>query len=46
MTKRDPFKYFHSSPVIIRMAVMMYVRFHLSLRMVEGLMDDETYIKQ
>jgi len=26
MTKRDPFKYFHSSPEIIRLAVMMYVR--------------------
>ncbi len=23
MTKRDPFKYFHSSPEIIRLAVMM-----------------------
>ena len=35
MTKRDPFKYFHSSPKIIRLAVMMYVRFPLSLRDVE-----------
>jgi len=32
MTKRDPFKYFHSNPEIIRLAVMMYVRFPLSLR--------------
>lgn len=29
MAKRDPFKYFHSSPEIIRLAVMMYVRFPL-----------------
>lgn len=36
MTKRDPFKYFHSSPEIIRLAVMMYVRFPLSLRNVES----------
>ena len=32
MTKTDPFKYFHSNPEIIRLAVMMYVRFPLSLR--------------
>ena len=25
MTKSDPFKYFHSSPEIIRLAVMMVV---------------------
>jgi len=35
MTKRGPFKYFHSSPEIIRLAVMLYVRFPLSLRNVE-----------
>jgi putative transposase len=28
MTKTDPFKYSHSSPEIIRLAVMMYVDFH------------------
>mgnify|MGYP007096624648 CR=1 FL=1 len=38
MTKTDPFKYFHSSPEIIRLAVMMYVRFPLSLRNVEDLL--------
>jgi hypothetical protein len=32
MTKRDPFKYFKTSPEIIRLAVMLYVRFPLSLR--------------
>ena len=35
MTKSDPFKSFHSSPEIIRLAVMLYVRFPLSLRNVE-----------
>ena len=37
MTKRDPFKYFKTSPEIIRLAVMMYVRYPLSLRNVEDL---------
>ncbi|MGA1180680.1 MAG: IS6 family transposase, partial [Marivivens sp.] len=27
MTKRSPFKYFKTSPEIIRLAVMLYVRF-------------------
>lgn len=40
MTKRDPFKYFHSSPEIIRLAMMMYVRFPLSLRNVEDLLHE------
>lgn len=40
MTKRDPFKYFHSSGAIIRLAVMMYVRFPLSLRNVEDLLHE------
>jgi putative transposase len=40
MTKRNPFKYFHSSPEIIRLAVMMYVRFPLSLRNVEDLLHE------
>jgi putative transposase len=37
MTKRSPFKYFRTSSEIIRLAVMMYVRFPLSLRNVEDL---------
>ena len=40
MTKRDPFRYFHSSPEIIRLAVMMYVRFPLSLRNVEDILHE------
>ncbi len=36
MTKREPFKGFHSSPEIIRLAVMLYVRFPPSLRITDG----------
>ena len=34
----SPFRYFHSSPEVIRLVVMMYVRFPLSLRDVEDLL--------
>ena len=40
MTKRSPFKYFKTSPEIIRLAVMIYVRFLLSLRNVEDLLQE------
>ncbi|AGI67557.1 IS91-family transposase [Octadecabacter antarcticus 307] len=40
MTKRSPFRYFKTSPEIIRLAVMMYVRFALSLRNVEDLLHE------
>lgn len=40
MTKRSPFKYFKTSPEIIRLAVMLYVRFPLSLRNVEDLLHE------
>ena len=40
MTKRSPFKYFKTSPAIIRLAVMLYVRFPLSLRNVEDLLHE------
>lgn len=40
MAKRDPFKYFKSSPEVIRLAVMLYVRFPLSLRNVEDLLHE------
>jgi len=33
-----PFLYFKSSPEVIRIAVLMYVRFPLSLRNVEDLL--------
>jgi len=38
MTQRSPFRYFKTSPEIIRLAVMMYVRYPLSLRNVEDLL--------
>ncbi|MGI9372181.1 MAG: hypothetical protein ACR2OJ_06770 [Hyphomicrobiales bacterium] len=38
MAKQNPFKYFNTSPEIIRLAVMMYVRFPLSLRNIEDLL--------
>ena len=40
MTKLNPFRYFKTSPEIIRLAVMLYVRFPLSLRNVEGLLHE------
>ena len=36
----SPFKYFNSSPEVIRLVVMMYVRFPLSLRNVEDLLSE------
>ncbi len=36
----DPFRYFKTSPEIIGLAVMMYVRFPLSLRKVEDLLHE------
>ena len=46
MTKRSPFRYFKTSPEIIRLAVMMYVRFPLSLRNDEDLMSERCYRRQ
>ncbi|MET4808121.1 transposase-like protein [Limibacillus sp. MBR-115] len=40
MTKCSPFRYFKTSPEIIRLAVMMYIRFPLSLRNVEDLLHE------
>lgn len=40
MTKSDPFKGFQSSPGITRLAVMLYIRFPLSLRNVEDLLHE------
>jgi hypothetical protein len=40
MTKRSPFKYFKTSPEIIRLAVTLYVRFRLLLRNVEDLLHE------
>jgi putative transposase len=35
---KNPFRCFNSSPKIIRLTVMMYVRYPLSLRQVEDLL--------
>ena len=40
MTQRSPFRYFKTSPEIIRLAVMMHIRFPLSLRNVEDLLHE------
>jgi putative transposase len=40
MTKRFPFRSFKTSPEIIRLAVMLYIRFRLSLRNVEDLLHE------
>ncbi len=40
MTQRSPFRYFKTSPEVIRLAVMLYVRFTLSLRYVVDLLHE------
>ncbi|CUH47028.1 hypothetical protein RUA4292_01195 [Ruegeria atlantica] len=40
MTKPNPFRHFKTSPEIICLAVMMYVRFPLSLRNVEDILHE------
>ena len=40
MTKTNPFRYFKTSTEIIRLAVIIYVRFLLSLRNVEDLLHE------
>ncbi len=37
---RDPFRYFKTSPEIIRLAVMIHIRFPLSWRSVEDLLHE------
>ena len=39
----SPFRYFHSSPELIRQVVMLYIRFPLSLRNVEDLLFERGY---
>ncbi len=40
MTKPGPFRYFKTSPQIIPLAVMLYIRFPLSLRNVVDLLHE------
>jgi len=35
---RNPFRYFNSSPEVIRLTVLLYLRYPLSLRQVEDLL--------
>ena len=37
---KNPFRYFKTSPEVLRLAVMMYIRFPLSLRQVEDLLHE------
>ena len=37
---QNPFRYFNSSPEVIRLTVMMYIRYPLSLRQVEDLLSE------
>ena len=40
MANKSPFRYFRTSPEVIRLAVMMYIRFPLSRRNVEDLLHE------
>jgi len=40
MTTSSPFKYFKTSPEIIRLAVMYYIRYPLSFRQVESILHE------
>lgn len=40
MIRRSPFRHFKTSPEVIRLAVMLYVRFSLLLRNVEDLLHE------
>jgi putative transposase len=40
MTKPNRFRYFKTGPEVIRLAVMLYVRYPLSLRNVEDLLHE------
>jgi putative transposase len=40
MTKRSPFRYFKTSPEVVRLAAMLYVRCPLSRRNVEDLLHE------
>ena len=37
---QNPFRYFNSSPKVIRLTVMMYIRYPFSLRQVKDLLFD------
>jgi putative transposase len=37
---QNPFRYFNSSPEVIRLVVMMYIRYPLALRQVEDILSE------
>lgn len=39
---KNPFPYFKTSPEVIRLAVMIYIRFPLSLRQVEDMLHERS----
>ena len=41
---QNPFRYFNSSPEVIRLTVMMYLRYPLSLRQVEDIPVSYTHL--
>ncbi len=43
---KNPFRYFNSSPEIIRLAIMMYIRYPLSLRQVEDVSTAATILNK
>ena len=46
MTSQNPFKYFKTSPKIIRLAVMYYVRYPLSFRQVEHILHERGTLRR
>jgi transposase-like protein len=44
MTSKNLFKYFKTSPEIVRLAVMFYVRYPLSYRQVEDILNERGVI--
>jgi putative transposase len=45
MSKKNPFKYYKISPEIIKLAVMYYIRYPLSLRQVEDILHERGMCK-
>ena len=43
MTQRSPFRYFKTSPEVIRLKLMLYIRFPLSLRNVGKLLHERGF---
>ena len=43
---KNPFRYFNSSPEVIRLTVMMVIRYPLSLRQVEDLLFERSILRR